>query len=146
VPCRFSKCEPESPLSSVCCRDKNLLSVWKTEGIISNLLLLTRLLTRLKVTQNLVFGGGPSRARKGKSAGGPFRINRVKGVRNYRPSAMLPEQIVKRLDTECLQRRVSVEGQLAKGPEAGSVHPDQHATQITLDRRWIDLSCPSRGR
>jgi hypothetical protein len=59
---------------------------------------------------------------------------------------MLAEQIVKCLDTECLQRRVSVKGQLAEALEAGSVHPNQHATQIKLDRRWIDLSCPSRGR
>jgi hypothetical protein len=68
------------------------------------------------------------------------------GIRDHRSGAMLAEQIVKCLDTECLQRRVSVEGQLAEGLEAGSVHPNQHATQITLDRCWIDLSCPSRGR
>jgi hypothetical protein len=50
---------------------------------------------------------------------------------------MFAEQIVERLDSECLQRRVSVEGQLAEGFETGGVHPDQHAAQIPLDRRWI---------
>jgi hypothetical protein len=53
-------------------------------------------------------------------------------IGNDRLGAVLPQQIIDRLDTKRLQRPILVEGELAERSEALRIHPDQKAAHVTL--------------
>ena len=74
----------------------------------------------------------PSLARPPYSAGSaePASIGLEEGIGNDRFGAVFTQEIIQRLDAERLQSCIAVEGQLAQGFEASTVHPDQQAEGV----------------